>query len=42
MSFNDWLLEEGYVSDLSLIQNELSSTELDILYEKWTNETGDY
>lgn len=40
MSFNEWLVEQGYVSEVSQIEYELSSSEVYILYQKWTDETG--
>lgn len=40
MTFNQWLVKTGYVSEISQIQYELSASELDVLYELWVNETG--
>lgn len=40
MTFNEWLVEEGYVSEISQIEYELNANEVDILYQKWTDETG--
>lgn len=40
MSFNEWLVENGHITDESQIEYELSAVELDILYGIWTNETG--
>lgn len=40
MTFNEWLVEKGYVSDISQIEYELSAGEVYILYQKWKNETG--
>jgi hypothetical protein len=40
MTFNEWLVENGYVSDVSQIEYELSAYEVDKLYQIWTDETG--
>jgi hypothetical protein len=40
MTFNEWLVEKGYVSDISQIEYELSANEADQLYQIWTDETG--
>jgi hypothetical protein len=40
MTFNKWLVEKGHVSNESEIQYELSSVELYILHQIWTDETG--
>jgi len=38
--FNDWLVEEEYVTDISNVEYELSAAEVYVLYQKWTDETG--
>lgn len=40
MTFNEWLVEEGYVTEESQIEYELSAYELYQLYQIWTDETG--
>lgn len=40
MTFNEWLVEEGYVTEESQIEYELSADELYQLYQIWTYETG--
>jgi hypothetical protein len=40
MTFNEWLVDNGYVSEVSQIQYELSANEVDQLYQIWTDETG--
>jgi len=40
MTFNEWLVDEGHVSDASCIEFELSASEVYVLYQEWTDETG--
>jgi predicted transcriptional regulator len=35
MEFMEWLVAEGYITEESQIEYELSATEVDILYQKW-------
>ena len=42
MEFNEWLVEQGHVSDVSEIQFELSAEELDHLYDIFCEETYDW
>ena len=37
MSFEEWLVSEGYVSDASNIVYELSAVEADELWVIWSN-----
>lgn len=39
MSFEEWLLEKGYISSLFCdLTSELSGPEADYLYEMWQND----
>ena len=40
MNFNQWLIYNGYITDPFNIEFELSSVELDILYNIWKNHYG--
>jgi hypothetical protein len=40
MTFNEWLVDRGHVTEISQIEYELSGMELDTLYQIWTDETG--
>ena len=42
MTFNEWLVEKGYVTDISQIEYELSANEVDQLFQIWEDETGGY
>jgi hypothetical protein len=40
MEFNEWLVENGYVSSVDTIEYDLSANEVYVLYQKWADETG--
>ena len=40
MTFNEWLVENEYVTDISQIEYELSANEVYQLYQIWEEETG--
>ena len=40
LTFNEWLVEKGYVTEESQIIYELCAYEVDELYKIWEEETG--
>lgn len=38
MSFNEWLVENGYARSVDTIESDISASEADVLYEQYQEE----